>query len=171
MRYSMLFLILLLSPLAKGFAPADDPYAPLRLYDGAWEVLPAKTEAGKSPDRLENQCAQIGKYFACQQTVNGKVSALIVFVPADKPGHYYNQAVMPEGWAGGRGELEIAGSRWVYSSKAQEKDKTTYYRTTNIFTGNDRIHYEQTESPDNEHWSVTGSGDEKRVAKGDASAK
>jgi hypothetical protein len=144
---------------------ADDPYASLRMYNGVWQVRPTNRPATDAPDELEDVCGQIGTYFACQQTKNGKLGALLVFVPTDKPGHYYTQAVLPEGLAAGRGELEIVGNRWVYSSKVQSDSKTVYYRTTNVFTGNDRIHYEQAQSPDGEHWTVSGSGEEVRASK------
>jgi hypothetical protein len=144
-------------------APSDDAqYAPLWLYQGNWIVTPKNAVAGAKPDRLENQCGKIGRYFACQQTVNGKVGSLIIFIPAEKSGHYYTQAVLPEGWATGRGELQIEGDHWTYLGKDESNGKTTYYRTTNEFTGKDRIHYEQAESPDGQHWTAKNSGDEKR---------
>jgi len=139
---------------------ADDPYAPLWLYQGSWHEMPK----GKEPFELTNQCALIGKYFGCQQTVGGKIEALVIFVPAEQNGHYFTQSVLPEGWAMGRGELEIEGDRWTYSSKAQDGAKTTYYRTTNVFKGKDQIHYEQSESPDGKQWTTTGSGDEVRAS-------
>jgi len=161
MRYALrlaLFTSLgLSSPIS--FAQADSAYAPLWLYKGSWEVK----AVGAKADKLSNECHLIGKYFGCQQTVNGKLSALIIFIPADKPGHYYTQAVLPEGWAVGRGELEIDGDHWTYRSKTTEKDKTTYYRTTNLFSGKDNIHFEISESPDGEHWTITKSGDEVRT--------
>jgi hypothetical protein len=143
-------------------SPPDSEYAPLRLYQGAWEITPKSAAAGAKPDHLQNQCDRIGKYFACQQTVNGKVSALVIFIPAGKSGHYFTQAVMAEGGAGGRGELEIAGDDWTYLGKDEENGKTTYYRTTNHFTGKDHIHFEQAESSDGKNWTVKGSGDETR---------
>lgn len=73
---------------------------------------------------------------------------------------------MPSGLAAGRGELEIAGDHWTYSSKYQDDSgKTIYHHTTNIFTGKDKIHYEQSESTDGEHWTVKGGGDEVRITK------
>ena len=59
---------------------ATDSYAPLRLYEGTWQVTQT-TPVGKQPDRLVNDCAQIGHYFACQQTVNGKPGAVISVSP------------------------------------------------------------------------------------------
>ncbi len=142
-----------------------DPYAPLRLYDGSWTVTMHDATSGKTTtDSLLNACHFFGKYFACQQTVNGKVGALVVFVPRDTPGHYYTQPVLPDGSATGRSELTIeltvGGSHWVYLGHDEENGKTTWYRTTNDFTGTDRIHFEQATSPDGEAWTVTGSGDE-----------
>jgi hypothetical protein len=145
-------------------ADSDSAYTPLWLYKGGWELKVSDTKSGTTPDAISNVCGLIGKFFGCQQDVNGKLSSLIIFIPGDKPGHYYTQGVVPEGWATGRGELEIAGNLWTYHSKDTHNGKTTYYRTTNVFTGNDKIHFEVSESPDGEHWTVTKSGDETRTA-------
>ncbi len=160
MRHAIVLLVLaLLYPSAGASAPGGPTYAPLWLYQGEWQ----STDKNGKIDRLENQCSLLGVYFACQQSVNGKVGSLIVFVPTEKPGSYHTQAVLPEGWAAGRGDLSIEGDRWTYSSKDVESDKTTYYRTTNVFTGKDKIHYEQSESADGVTWTVTNSGDEQRL--------
>ena len=142
---------------------AADPYAALRLYHGTWRVSPKDLAPGAKPDELIDECAQAGRYFVCQQTVNGKTGALLVFVPGEKDGQFYTNNINPAGFAGGRGELEITGDRWTYSSKREQDGKTTHYRTINLFTGRDRIHYELAESADGEHWTVTRSGDEVRV--------
>lgn len=147
-------------------ADTDSVYAPLWLYQGTWHVTPSGGDAGKKPDVLVNQCALVGKYFTCQQTVNGTVSALIVFIPTGQPGHFHNQAIMPSGRAGGLGELEISGDRWVYSNGQLEGGKTKHFRNVNVFAGKNKIHYEQAESWDEKDWKVTGSGDEVRVAGG-----
>lgn len=152
--------------MAYGTAPAGDTtYAPLWLYQGAWHVTRANLAPPAKPDELVNQCALLGKYFTCGQMVNGKPAELLVFVLADKPGHYYTQTVNPQGRAGGRGELQISGDHWTFSSTWDEGGKTTYYRTINVFTGKDRIHFEQAESPDGKDYKVTGSGDEVRIAR------
>ena len=143
---------------------ADAVYKPLWLYQGSWKATMAGAKGG--PMELVNDCAMVGRFFACQQTVNGKPDAMIVFVPADAPGDYYTQAVRQDGFARGRGQLHIEGDHWTYSSKDEQDGKTTYYRTTNVFSGNDRIHFEQSESADGKTWKVTGSGDEVRVSKG-----
>lgn len=162
-------LIVLLAAVVTGSGgrpAADTTYASLWLYQGAWHVTRANVAPPAKPDELVNQCALLGKYFTCGQIVNGKPAELLVFVPAETPGHYYTQTVNPEGRAGGRGELEISGDKWIYSSTWDQGGKTIYYRTTNVFTGKDKIHFEQAESPDGKDYKVTGSGDEVKVARG-----
>ena len=139
---------------------AADPYAPLQLYEGAWQVTQT-TPAGKKPDRLVNDCAQIGRYFACQQTVNGKPGSLVVFIPDTMAGHYHTQIVLPDGAAlGPAGTLTIAGDRWIYLGGPDAKG--VRYRTINVFSGRNRIHFESARSTDGKTWTVTMAGDEVR---------
>jgi hypothetical protein len=143
-------------PLTAGgpTAPAD-PYAPLWTYNGTWQV----TRAGAAPESLVNQCGRVGQYFGCQQTVNGAVVGLLLIIPAQEPGHYYTQTVLPRGRATGLGELEIAGDRWTFLSSQPGTGKVTHYRTVNTFTGKTRIHFEQAVSGDGNSWDITGSGE------------
>jgi len=152
-----------------GGQPAASPeavYAPLWLYKGTWKVTKKDQPASAKPDNLLNQCALVGKYLACQQTVNGAVSALLIFVPAKSPGQYFTQSVMPDGRAGGRGDLAIEGDKWTFASNWNQGGKTTFYKTINVFSGKNRIHFEQQESTDNKEWKTTGSGDEVRTSAG-----
>ena len=147
-------------------ATTDPVYGQLWLYQGTWHVTPNGRPAGTKADILVNQCALVGKYFACQQTVNGSVSALVVYIPTGQPGRFHNQAILASGRAGGLGELEISGDRWVYSNGQLEGGKTKHFRNINVFSGKNKIHYEQSESWDEKDWKVTGSGDEVRVTDG-----
>ena len=147
-----------------GAPPANDPvYAALWVYQGTWRVTRADA-AGVKPDELKNQCALLGKYFACQQTVNGQAGALLIFIPAASAGNYYTQNIRQEGFASGRGNLQIAGAQWTYLSTRDDSGRTVYYRTTNAFTDKNHIHFENAESTDGKNWKVTGSGDEVRVS-------
>lgn len=158
--FTLLLALCFMSSTQTAPAPSD-VYAPLWLYQGKWKML--DSGPGK-PGSVENQCARIGEFFACQQTVDGKPGPMMVYVPAEKAGHYYTQGVGPHGETFGKaGDLEIAGDRWTFLSKETENSKSTYYRTTNVFSGKNHIHYEQAESPDGVQWKVTGSGDEVRV--------
>jgi hypothetical protein len=158
-----------LIPLAilAGFAqagPGDPIYAPLRLYQGTWRVTTKNAGSGAKPDTLLNRCSQLGKFFACEQNVNGSSVGLLVYVPAGAAGTFHTQTINPEGRAQGRGDLAISRDQWVFTSRwDQGGNKTTFYRTTNTFSGKDHIHFEQAESPDNRTWTVTNSGDEVRT--------
>ena len=156
MRLSLALLVMIMT--AQASRAAD--YHALWLYNGAWEVT---RKAGAKPEQLKNECALVGEFFACQQTVNGQLSALIVFVPKEKPGQFYTQSINPQGRATGRGDLEISGDHWTFTSNWDEGGKTTFYRTTNLFSGKSHIHFEQEESTDGKQWKVTGSGDEVRA--------
>lgn len=142
---------------------SDSTYGPLWLYKGTWKATKNVKNADPITNTIRNDCAVAGRFFVCQQTINEKPGALIIFVPAGSPGSYYTQAVLQEGFATGRGELRIEGDHWTYSSKAAQKEKTMYHRTTNTFTGKNHIHFEQSESSDGEHWTITATGDEVRV--------
>jgi hypothetical protein len=140
----------------------DSVYAPLWNYNGTWRV----TIQGKPPDTLINHCARTGLFFACEQNVNGSSGALVIFVPIDAEGHYRTNPVTREGTAMGPGDLEIKDNHWTYLGKSEEGGKTTWYRTTNDFTDDSHIHFEQAQSTDKIHWEVQRTGDEVRIDKG-----
>ena len=147
---------------------ATDPYAALRLLNGTWDLLRAKGDRTTDPVRLVNECAQAGEFFACNQVVNGKNTALVIFLPShplENGGYAYrNQALRVEGEnSGAWGSLEIVGQRWVYSSDETDKGKKIYWRTINIFTGSDKIHFEVQRSEDGANWTTNMSGDEARA--------
>src|SRR5579884_742125 len=132
---SCLFIAFVLFPVLME-AGAEPTNSPLWLYEGSWRVT--KNGASAKPDELTNRCAQYSKYFACEQAVNGGVSALIVFVPTNTPGQYRTQSIMPDGRGGGLGELTINGNTWTYSNTwSQGGGKVIYYRTLNVFSGKD----------------------------------
>jgi len=149
-----------------GAAGTDSVYAPLWAYNGTWQVTKKDAPSGSKPDTLVNNCALVGSYFTCQQTVNGAVSALLVFVPVKTPGQYFTQSIMPDGRAGGRGDLTIEGDKWTFLGTWNQGNKTTKFRTINVFTGKTRIHFEQQESNDGNDWKTTGAGDEVHAASG-----
>lgn len=141
-------------------ASTGDIYAPLWTYNGNWEV---KRSDSASPDRLLNQCALIGKYFVCQQTVNGMPGNLVVFVATATAGQYRTQNVTLSGRATGVAELKIQGNTWTYSNTWDQGGKTTWYKTLNVFSGNNHIHFEQLESTNDKDWKTTVTGDEART--------
>jgi hypothetical protein len=148
-------------PLAAQTFP-DSVYAPLWNYNGTWKV----SIQGKPPDTLINHCTRTGLFFACEQNVNGTPAALVVFIPTDAEGHYRTNPITKEGTAIGPGDLEIKGNHWTYLGKSDADGKTTWYRTTNDFTDDSHIHFEQSQSTDKIHWEVQRTGDEVRTDKG-----
>lgn len=143
---------------------ADPRFAALWLYHGSWNVSRMGAGSTTKPDKLVNECAVLGTYFACAQNVNGNSSGLLVFIPSDKQGIYYTQTIALDGRATGKADLQISGDHWIFSSRwPQENGKILYYRTINIFYGDNRIHFEQSESPDGTHWTLKNAGDEVRV--------
>ena len=145
---------------------AANAYEHLWLYQGHWKGSRKAGAATAVPVDVENQCGRIGTYFGCQQTVDGKIGAVVLYVPGELPGHYHTQVILPDGQSLGRGEMTIEGDRWTFQSKSTENGQTTYYKTTNVFGGKNHIHFEQFESPDGEHWQQQASGDETRTSKG-----
>ena len=147
---------------------ATDPYAPLRLYDGKWDLLPASGDKPGATVHIENRCAKVGEFFACNQIVNGKNMALVIFLPTHPSGSsgyaYHNQALgVEDGGSGSWGNLEIVGDRWVYSSDETDHGKKIYHRTINVFSGSDKIHFEVQWSEDGANWTTKMSGDEARA--------
>ena len=140
----------------------DSVYTPLWNYNGTWKV----TIQGKSTDTLINHCARTGLFFACEQNVNGSPGALVVFIPIDADGHYRTNPITKDGSAIGPGDLEIKGDHWTYLGKSEQDGKTTWYRTTNDFSDDSHIHFEQSQSTDKIHWEVQRTGDEVRTDKG-----
>ena len=165
-KVKILLLALLAIPVkwAQIRRAADPQFAALWLYDGAWHVTRTGAGSATKPDKLVNECAGLGQYFACAQNVNGNPGGLLVFIPSDKQGSYYTQTIATDGRATGKADLQISGDHWIFSSRwQQENGKIVFYRTVNIFSGKNRIHFEQSESPDGTHWTLKNSGDEVRV--------
>lgn len=153
--------VVMLAVAAFAGTQATDPYAPLRLYNGKWQV---KADKAAKPDTLENNCVQTGKFFVCEQTVNGKLGGLVTFLPTGEPGHYYTSPLTPDAHAIGRGDLTIKGDHWEYSSKDEEDGKTTWWRTRNDFSGGgNTIHFAVEKSSDGKTWEAIVSGVETRT--------
>jgi hypothetical protein len=153
--------------LAQAPSPAPPDYGALSVLEGAWEATTVSMGVGAagavSHARIVNQCARVGRNYACQQVVNGKVGAMIVFVPQPAAGRWWTGYVSPGGEGQrGRGELTIAGPVWTYATGTAGETLT---RNTNTYAGRDRIHFEiETSTDGGKTWVLGMSGDEVRVA-------
>ena len=141
---------------------ASDPLL-LKQYAGSWKVT-RKSTNGQAED-LKIICAQVGKSYACEQAVAGSVRGLLVFIPGGTPAHFTTQNIQPDGRATGKGELAIEGNRWIFTNTWYGGAVATHYRTTNVFTTPNQIHFEQEESTDGTHWQTKDSGEEMRTSK------
>lgn len=65
--------------------PPDHVYDSLWLYKGTWI---STSMPDHKRDVIANDCARVGRYFACQQTVNGDLSGLIIFLSRKQSGHF-----------------------------------------------------------------------------------
>jgi hypothetical protein len=160
----MVGLLLSMMLASAGFAPGS-VFAPIRVYEGTWTVVASHTMAGEGkPDTIVNHCHEGTAFYTCEQVVNGKSLALIVYTATDDPTKFHTQPVLPGGQTVGRGDLTIAGDHWTFSGGGKDDaGKETFFRTENYFTGRDKIHFEQYESNDNKTWVKKNSGDEVRV--------
>lgn len=140
-------------------------FAPLTVYEGTWTIVSAHTMAGEGrPDTLVNHCSEGTAFYSCEQVVNGKSMALIVFTATEDATKFHSQPVLTSGQAAGRGDLTIVGDHWTFLGGGKDgSGKETFYRTENFFTGRDKIHFEQYESSDNKTWVKKNEGDEVRV--------
>jgi hypothetical protein len=144
---------------------AGSAFSPLRVYEGTWTVVSQHTMAGDGkPDTLVNHCIEGAAFYSCEQVVNGKSVALIVFTATEDATKFHSQPVLPSGQAVGRGDLTIAGDHWTFLGSGKDGEgKDVFYRTENIFAGRDKIHFEQYQSSDNKVWTKKNEGDEVRV--------
>ena len=152
------------SPFPRAENP--DPYEPLKLYDGAWQVKISMPE--KKPDHLVNHCARTGKFYSCEQEVNGETTALVIFLPQGKSGsgglEYRTLAALPDAskpqdW----GRLVIEGNTWTYSWTEKDGDKPVAARNVNVFKDKDHIHFELQRLAEGSSWKTEMAGDEERV--------
>ena len=140
-------------------------FAPLKVYEGTWTVVSAHTMAGEGrPDTIVNHCTEGTGFYTCEQVVNGKSLALLVFTATDDPTKFHSQPVLPNGQAVGISDLTIIGDHWTFlGSGTDSSGRQIFYKTVNIFTGRDKIHFELYQSGDNKTWVKNNEGDEVRA--------
>ena len=150
---------------AIGGAAADarsNTLTPLTVYDGSWLVNQAANGgAAARTDQLTNHCQMVTAFYTCEQVLNGKALALLVFVGAADKNQYYSVVVRPDGQATGRSSLTIEGSHWTFAQQDAAGKPT--YRVENFFKDQDHIHFEQYQADANGAWTKVGEGEETRV--------
>lgn len=164
MRRLAVLLVFVSSLSVAATKATENDFGSLPMYQGTWQVTRNGSAAGTKPDTLVNQCAGVGAYYTCSQTIGGQSTGLLVFIPKGMANHYFTQVIKPDGRATGRDELEIESNVWTYRSRRDENGKTTFYRTINTFSGKNKIHFESAHSPNDKDWTTDSSGDDVRAA-------
>lgn len=153
------------SASAKG---RNAPFESLSVYNGDWAVHALHPWSGAPAgaiDRLNSHCQAFTLYFACEQTVNGKPQALIVYTSGADSARFNTRTIAPNGLAGGRGDLTIEGNRWTYLDKPPAGLTGDWSRVENTVVDRNHIQFEEYQSADKgEHWTLTNSGTEERIA-------
>lgn len=140
-------------------------FAPLHVYEGAWTITSTRTLASASkPDTLFNHCTEGEAFYTCEQIVDGKTLALIVFTATSDPNKFHTQPVLPNGVALPGSDLTINGNHWTFlNTVASSNGHQIQYRIENTFLTHDKIHFEQYQSTDGTTWTKINEGDEVRT--------
>jgi len=148
---------------------ATDALKKLEIYGGDWTVRADHPWSGApkgSSDRLLSRCQRFSAYFACEQTVNLKPQALIVYTAAEAPNRLHTRTIAPDGRAGGRGDLVLEGNRWTYLDKPPTGLKGPWSRTENAILDKDHIRFVEYESSnEGKTWVQTNAGLEIRTTR------
>ena len=166
MRLSCLLLSLL--PAATLAATPTDGLDAIAVYAGSWQTQmhhldTPYSKAGSERTRLHNQCWRGQAFYACEQVVDGKPVALVVFLQDKGHGGYVTHAIPADGGRASDGTLEIRGNRWTFPWQFDDHGKTIHARVVNVFHGRDAIDFRQEYSADGEHWTAMATGHETRV--------
>jgi hypothetical protein len=172
MQFARILPLILGACALTGSAAAADPAATpslqaLLLYRGEWRVTADHPWSGApsgSVDRLRSACTLFHAYLACEQSVNGKPLALIVFTPGARPGEFYTRTIAPSGLAGGRGTMTIEGRSWTFLDKPAAGLTGSWSRVENVIVSRKEIKFAEYESEDEgKTWKRTNAGIERRV--------
>jgi len=159
-------LVLVLAQHSSAADAVSDPFAPLAVYQGHWNVKaehPWSGAAAGSVDHLVSNCQRFTRYFACEQTVNGKALSLIVYTAGESPGELHTRFIQPDGLAAARGDLTLHRNHWTYLDKPAPGQAGNWSRVENLIDDPDHIRFEEYESSDHgKSWTRTNSGTEER---------
>ena len=139
----------------------------IAVYAGTWHnrvehYATPYGKAGTETTTLRNDCWRARAFYACEQVVDGKPVALVVFVYDIAKHSYITHPIPADGSAAGNGTLLIDGETWTFPWQFADHGKTVYARVVNVFHGRDRIDYRQEYSLDQTHWTAMARGVETR---------
>ena len=167
-RFALITAIVLLAPATVWSQSAASGLDKIAVYAGDWTTTIVHNKTIYSRPRVEtthlhNECWRSADYYACHQYVDGTSVALVIFTYDAKRGSYKTYNVPPDGSDGGSGPLLINDDTWTFPWTIHDGGKVVYFRVVNTFHGQDVIQYQQEFSSDKLHWTVTATGNERRV--------
>ncbi|HEY6892547.1 MAG TPA: hypothetical protein VI258_00150 [Rhodanobacteraceae bacterium] len=142
--------------------------APAERYAGTWQtrIVYLDTPFSKAHTEsttLRNDCWSSGDFSACRQDVNGKPSALLVYLRDAGSGGYTVYPIARGSGAVQPAALLVDGEAWIFPWQTGAGEKATYFRIVNRFPSSDTIEFRQEYSRDGTHWSTVATGTEHRV--------
>jgi hypothetical protein len=155
---------------ASSFAMAADAPSPLdqlSVFAGTWK---SDTQNFKTPYSEEssgsytlvNQCWKAGAFFVCNQSVEGVSRSLLVF--SYKGGDTYKEvAISADTGIGSNGTLLVDGGVWTFPAESHKLGQVVYFRTVNVYNGNDNLDFREEYSDDQQTWTLMAKGHETRV--------
>lgn len=150
-------------------AAADpDPLALLARYDGVWRTRGERFETpashpGHFVRTIANSCRRSGAFLSCAQSVDGRQTALVVYLWDPAAREVTTYAVSAAGGPAGRGRVVVAGDTITFPSELTVDGALLQVRVVNQFQGPDRIAYRREISRDGINWTVAETGEEERV--------
>ena len=140
-------------------AEATDPYVALKVMDGHWVA----TASNGHTRAIDNHCARTGVFFECEQSVNGKAAALVVFLPQQSGRRGLAYRVQTLTAAGDRPgpwrDLLIDKDRWTYGEAVRSPGHGRAELTIDTYSGPDFMHVEVEAQGNRGTWTTVSSGD------------
>jgi hypothetical protein len=155
------------SILGASAASAAEGLDKMAVLTGTWKTDSQQfdtdfSKAGRDTSTLRNDCWRSGEFYACDQYVNGKSKALIVFSFSASDGTYNTYAIRSGGAPASSGKLKIDGDTWTYQNPQDADSQSPYFRTVNVFEDDSKIHFSVEFTRDNQHWVTMNEGVETR---------
>jgi hypothetical protein len=163
-------IVLLLSLMSWAAAATSRPddIGKIGVYAGAWKSRIVHYRTTYTKARIENlavrnDCWRSSSYYVCDQFVNGKSAAFIVYTYNASQRLYHLQVISKDGNPPVSGVLTIEGNTWTFPWQYEDKGKVVFIRIVNVFPNRDTIDFHEGFSFDKVHWTATADGVERRA--------
>jgi hypothetical protein len=153
---------------AAGNDANADPIGKLAVYAGSWNsrivhYRTTYTQARVETTLARNDCWRSDVYYACDQFINGRSAAFVVYTYSAGERLYHIQVIPKNGVAVATGTLAITGNAWTFPWQYQANGKTIFVKIVNVFPDTNTIEFHEAFSYDRKHWTPTADGVERRT--------